>query len=375
MAGQIIRRGDDSWTVRIFLGRATNGKRKYFNHTVRGTKKDAQKLLTAKLREKDLGVLIEPASMPLSEYLAQWLEEVAKSRVRERTFEQYKWLVMGYIGTALGTRCVSDVQPFDVQKFYGDLQKKGLSGRTIRYTHNVFSSAMKQAVKWKMISNNPCDHCDLPRHEKKEMKYLSSEQTNIFLTTAQASKWFVLFLLAIETGMRPEEYLGLQWKDIDFEGSVLVVRRALVWLKGGGFIFTEPKTSRSRRSIPLSNRVTLELRNFKRRQLEKRLILGTEYQNNDLVFASEIGSPLSNKNIANRHFKPLLKKAGLPEIRLYDLRHTTATLLLTANENPKVVSERLGHASISLTLDTYSHVLPTMQKSATEKMERMMSGG
>lgn len=375
MAGQIIKRGDNSWTVRIFLGRDANGKRNYFNQTVRGTKKDAQKFLTAKLREKDLGVLIEPAAMPLREYLTRWLDEVAKPRLRARTHEQYTWLVKGYIEKALGTRRLSDVQPYDVQKFYSDLQKQGLSGRTVRYTHNVLSSALKQAVRWKMISSNPCDHCDLPRHEKKEMKYLSSEQTSRFLSTAKQSKWFVLFLLAIETGMRPEEYFGLQWKDIDFDQGVLVVRRALVFVKGGGFIFTQPKTSRSSRNIPLSIRIISELKDYKRGQLQKRLILGSCYENYDLVFASGLGTPLSNKNIINRHFRPLLKKADLPQIRLYDLRHTTATLLLSANENPKIVSERLGHASIALTLDTYSHVLPSMQKSATAKMEKMMFGG
>ena len=362
MAGQIIKRGEKSWIVRIFLGRDTNGKRRYFNKTIRGTKKEAQKYLTAKLREKDLGGLIEPGLMSLSEYLAQWLDEIAKPRLRERTFDQYTWIATRYIGESIGTNRVSDLQSYEIQKFYGELQKRGLSARTVRYTHNVLSSALKQAVKWKLIANNPCDHCELPRYERREMKYLTSEQTNSFLSTAKESKLFVLFLLAIETGMRPEEYLGLQWKDVDFENGVLVVRRALVWRKGGGFIFTEPKTTRSRRNIPISSRMVGALRIHKRIQLEKRLILGSEYQNFDLVFASEIGTALSNKNIISRHFRPLLKKAGLPQIRLYDLRHTTATLLLTANENPKVVSERLGHASITLTLDTYSHVLPTMQK-------------
>jgi len=374
MTGQIIKRGD-SWTVRIFLGRDTKGKRKYFNKTIKGNKKDAQKYLTAKLREKDLGVFIEPASIALNEYLDKWLEEIAKPRLRESTFTSYKAILENYVKPKLGSKRLSDIQAYEVQKLYSDMKKRGLSSRTIRYTHVVLSSAMKQAIRWKMIMQNPCELCELPRLEKNEMKHLSPEETSKFLQAAKESKYFVLFLLVIESGMRPEEYLSLQWKDIDFEQKALSVRRAIVWKrKGGGFTFTEPKTKKSRRSIPISTSVINALKTHRRKQLEERLKLGADYQNLDLVFTSEIGTPIQPKNLIDRHFKPLLKKAEVPDIRLYDLRHTTATLLLSAGENPKVVSERLGHASIVLTLDTYSHVLPTMQQTATDKLEKMMFG-
>ncbi len=207
-----------------------------------------------------------------------------------------------------------------------------------------------------------------------EMMYFTPEETAKFLDAAKGDKYFPVFLLAIETGMRPEEYLGLQWKDIDFQNKILSVRRALIVKKGGGFIFTEPKTKKSRRSIPISNSALNALKTHRRNQLEERMKLGANYENFDLVFASEIGTPLLHGNLLRRHFKPIRDKAGLPKIRLYDLRHTTATLLLSAGENPKVVSERLGHASIVLTLDTYSHVLPTMQKTATDKIEKLMRG-
>lgn len=210
--------------------------------------------------------------------------------------------------------------------------------------------------------------------EKTEMNYFTPEETGRFLQAAKDDKYFAVFLVAIETGMRPEEYLGLQWKDVDFDNKVLSVRRAVVICKGGGFIFTEPKTKKSRRSTPLSNSVINALKTHRRHQLEERLKLGGSYRNFDLVFASEIGTPLLHQNLTRRHFKAIRDKAKLPKIRLYDLRHTTATLLLSAGENPKVVSERLGHASIVLTLDTYSHVLPTMQKDATDKIEKLMFG-
>jgi len=372
MAGQIIKRGDKTWLVRIFTGRDAKGKRRYFNKTIHGTKRDAQKYLTAAQRDKDLGVFVEPAMLPLTDYLNKWLETVARARVRERTFEGYEWLLRRYVVPKLGARRLADVQALDVQTLYNDLLKNGISAKTIRNLHQVFSSALTQAVRWKMLAQNPCALVELPRRERKEMRCLSGEEVSRFLQMAREDKWFAAFLVAIETGMRPEEYLGLQWKDVDFERSVVTVRRALVWRKGGGFIFTEPKTARSRRSIPLSAPTLETLRKHRSKQAEERLKLGADYVNHNLIFATELGTPLLWRNLTRRHFKPLLKKTGLPDVRLYDLRHTCATLLLSAGENPKVVSERLGHASVTLTLDTYSHVLPTMQQGATEKLERML---
>jgi len=374
MTGQIVKRGENTWYIRIFLGRDADGKRKYFNKTIHGTKKEAQKFLTAKTREKDLGVFVEPAAMPLNEYLDRWLFDVAKNKLRARTFDNYESLLNCHVRKKLGAKRLSDIQAYEVQKLYNEMKKVNYSPKTIRHVHNVLSSALKQAVKWKMLMQNPCDICELPRSEKAEMMYFTPEETTKFLDAAKGDKYFPAFLLAIETGMRPEEYLGLQWKDIDFDNKALSVRRALVVKKGGGFIFTEPKTNKSRRSIPISNSLIDALKIHRRNQLEERMKLGASYQIFDLVFASEIGTPLLHGNLLRRHFKPIRDKAKLPKIRLYDLRHTTATLLLSAGENPKVVSERLGHASIVLTLDTYSHVLPTMQKTATDKIEKLMRG-
>ena len=206
------------------------------------------------------------------------------------------------------------------------------------------------------------------------MSCFTSEETAIFLGHAKRDRYYCAFVLAIETGMRPEEYLGLQWKDIDFEHSRLSVRRALIVLKGGGFTFTEPKTSKSRRSIPLSQSAITALKAHRHVQLEARMKISDVYAVNDLVFPSEIGTPTMCGNLDRRHFKKIIKTAGLQKIRLYDLRHTMATLLLSKGIHPKIVSERLGHSSIALTLDTYSHVLPTMQEDATAQIERLMFG-
>ncbi|MGI8638328.1 MAG: site-specific integrase [Pyrinomonadaceae bacterium] len=205
------------------------------------------------------------------------------------------------------------------------------------------------------------------------MDVLSQDEVISFLDALQGERFATMFSFALATGARPEEYLGLQWKDIDFEKGTAIIRRALIThCKGGGWHFSEPKTKQSRRTIPLPVSTVKELRNHRRQQLEAKLKLGTAWNDFDLVFASEIGTPLNPGNVT-RAFKKALKNAEIrTSIRLYDLRHTTATLLLQAGVNPKIVSERLGHSTIVLTLDVYSHVLPSMQKDATEQLEGMI---
>ena len=376
MAGQIIKRGERKFIVRIYMGRDDNGKRLYLNHSINGTRKDAQKYLNTALRDKDLGVFVEPASITVNAYLDKWLSSVVRARVRQPTFDDYEYQLNRFVRPAFGSRKLSDVRPLDVQKLYGQMtNEKGLSPRSVRMVHAVLSNAMKQAVKWNMLARNPCDSAELPRMVRREMQALSPEGAGRFLEAAKDDRHGIVLAFALATGMRPEEYLALKWSDVDLNTGTATVRRTLVWKKGGGWEFGEPKTSRSRRSMPLPRSLVVALAEHRIRQAEARLKKGPKYQNNDLVFATEEGTPVLLRNLTRRHFQPIVKRAGLPEtLRLYDLRHSCATLLLSAGENPKVVSERLGHASIVLTLDTYSHVLPSMQQAATEKLERILYG-
>jgi integrase len=253
------------------------------------------------------------------------------------------------------------------------MKEKGLGSRVSRYCHSILNSALNQAIKWQMLSINPCYAVELPRKENREMAVLTPIEASKFLSKCRDNKHGLIFSVALVTGMRPSEYLGLQWQNVDFNNGVIRVRKTLVWKKGGGWNFGEPKTDRSCRSIPLPLALLKELKVHRIKQQKNRLKLGSAYQNFDLVFATDFGTPLNARNIDQRYFKEILKAAGLNEkLRLYDLRHTCATLLLSAGENPKVVSERLGHASVVLTLDTYTHVLPDMQKAATEKLEKML---
>jgi integrase len=376
MAGQLIQRGERTWLVRVFLGRdSRTGKRRFHNHTIKGNKKDAQRYLNGRLREIDLGTFVEPSRESLNEYLDKWLK-TAKQKLSERTHTDYEELLERYVREEFGEKKLSDLRPLDIQGLYTKMQERGLSARTVRYTHAVLSSALKQAVKWGMLAQNPASLVDLPKQTRKEMQALSPEEAARFLKAADDDRYGVLFTLALITGMRPEEYLGLQWKDVNLEKGIVTVQRTLVWRrKGGGYYFGEPKTSKSRRNIPIPFSLVRALTEHRRRQMEERLKAGAMYQNLDLVFTTADGGPLMVQNLFRRHFKPILKKAGLPlSIRLYDLRHSCATLLLAAQENPKVVSERLGHATITLTLDTYSHVLPSMQRAASDKLEDMLYG-
>lgn len=338
------------------------------------TKKNAETYLTAKLRDKDLGINIEPAAESLNKYLDKWLDTAAKPRLRTRTFDDYTSLLKRYVRDPLGAIKLSDLRPVDIQRLYRKMQDDGLSPRVIRYTHAVLSSALKQAVKWEIIFRNPAAVVDLPRQARKEMRAMTLDEASKFLDAVKGTRMSALFIFALTTGMRPQEYLALKWSDIDLKKGTAIVHRAIVWSqkKGVGWHFDEPKTSRSRRTLPLPASTVKALIEHRRRQGEERLRVGSEWQDHALVFTTKFGNPIDIPTLTKQWFKPALVKAELPVFRLYDLRHTHATLLLSNGENPKVASERLGHSTIVLTLDTYSHVLPDMQKEAARRIERVL---
>lgn len=373
MRGQIIEKSKGVWLIRI-QNRLSNGKRKSLAKQIRGTKNDAEKYLTAWLRDMDRGIFIEPSRQTLNEHLDEFLK-IVKPRVAEQTFNGYEMMLRVHIRPKVGEMKLADIKILTVQKIYAEMQETGSSPRTIQYAHTVFSMAMKKAVELGSIVNNPCDFAELPKQTKKETKAFSHQQAQIFLAAAKENKHSLIFEIALASGMRPEEYLALRWSDISFEKGTATVQRALVWNRtGGGFKFAEPKTRKSRRTIPLPKSILPRLRGHRRKQLEMRLKAGAAWNDHDLVFTSEIGTPLNARNLAQRHFTKILEAAGLSgeDFVLYSLRHSCATLLLSAGENPKVVAERLGHTSVKMTLDTYSHVLPDMQEAATDKLETML---
>jgi integrase len=370
-SGNIKKKRDGVFLVSIFLGRDANGKRRYVAKQINGTLKDAQKYLNAALRDKDQGIFIEPSALTVNKYLDKWLEAAARPRVSRRTADGYAGVLERYIREPIGQKRLDKLQPLDIQDVYGKMQARGLSAMVVRHTHSALHNALKQAVKWGLLYRNPADSLDLPKVPHKERRVLSPDEAAAFLKAADVMPHGLIFEFALTTGMRPEEYLAVQWSDVDMVSGAVQIKRALVRHKKS-WSFEEPKTARSRRTVFLPAPLLQKLAVHKREQSAARLKLGAAWHAHDLVFCSEEGTPHTIPNLTYRYFRPILEKAELPRIRLYDLRHTCATLLLMAEENPKVVSERLGHSTIVLTLDTYSHVLPTMQQRATARLEKLL---
>jgi integrase len=226
--GQIIRRGERTWLVRMYLGRdAQTRERKYFNHTIHGPAKQAQMYLTKKLRERDLRRGVEGIELTLDEYLDRWLQTAAKPRLRPKSYDDYESLLRRYIRPVLGDKLLSSVSTLDIQGAYQQMIDAGLSSRTVRYTHAVLRSAMRQASKWKLLFEDPIAGVQLPRDCRCQITVLSLEQVRAFLKTALATPLGPVFAVAVTTGMRPSEYLGLKWSDVDWQrGTVSVTRLA-----------------------------------------------------------------------------------------------------------------------------------------------------
>lgn len=306
-------------------------------------------------------------------FFDQWLED-KKSDIVPSTWTRYREL-LAHVNRAMGDQQLTRLNPAMFQRLYTRLQNEGLSSTTTHHIHAVTQEALDAALQYGLIAANPLAAIKGPRMEQTEMQTLDPQQTRMLLGAARGNNWEALYILAISTGMRQGELLGLHWADVDLERGFLQVRYTLSSARGGGFRLGQPKTKRSRRRIDLSPHVIAALREHKVRQAEQRLKMGALWDSDsfpDLVFPNEIGRPMSGGNLLRRSFWALLEKAHLPRIRFHDLRHTAATLMIMEGYSAKTVSERLGHASVNITLDRYSHVLPSMQKEVATALDNIM---
>lgn len=381
MAGQIIKRGERTWLVRIFLGRDEKGKRQYLNKTIHGTKADAQRYAREKERDKDLGLCVEPSIISVNTYLDQWLASITK-QVRPNSHEWYTRALKSYVRPTLGNLKLSQVQPRHIQALYTALQNH-LAARTVRHVRGIVNAAFNQAVTLRMIAQNPAAGIKTPPLVRKEMHTLSPEEAARFCEAAKADEQQgVAFVFALLTGLRPEEYIGLQWSCLELEHlcedgqrrGVVHVRRTVVAGKGNrGWYWGAPKSPKSRRSVYFPVWLSRELAEHRKRQNEWRMRMRHIYQDHDLVFATKTGTPHDRNHLTVRHFKPILKRAGVSSgFRLYDLRHSFVTLSLLAGIDVKTISEQAGHASVAFTLDNYAHVLPRMQHGASDKLDTIL---
>jgi integrase len=348
---------------------APDGQRRYVSAKNKG---DAERALRQAMTDADRGLLFEAGILTVEEYMIRWLADSVRGTVRRTTFERYEQITRKHIVPEVGRVKLKALTPAHVRGLYRKKLEAGLSARTVQYVHVTLHKALKQAVSDGLIPRNSTEAVNPPQVRREEMRPLTAEQVRMLLDAAKGDRLEALYVSAVTTGLRQGELLGLKWDDVDLDTGTLQVRRTLTTAKDGP-VLSAPKTKGSRRSVKLSQTALEALRSHLARHLEEIDRVGSLWRENGLIFASETGEPLKRHYITTHRFKPLLKRAGLPQIRFHDLRHTCATLLLSKNVNPKIVSEMLGHATIAITLDTYSHVLPTMQESAAKAMEEALS--
>ncbi len=378
MTGKLLQRAPGSWSIILYLGRdPITGKKRQKWHTFRGNKKAAQAELTRLVHEVNTGAYIEPSNLTVSLYLDRWLADYAKSNVAAKTLERYHEIVNKNLKPALGAVPLCNLRPLHIQAYYSQaLQSgrarqregeppRGLSPQTVLHHHRVLREALNRAVKWQLLIRNPADAVEAPKPPRKEMSALNEAETAWLLEVARGTRFYLPILLAVTSGMRRGEFLGLRWHDIDLQAGILAVRRSVEETKAG-VCFKSPKGKQGRQ-IALMQTTIDALMDHLRLQAEQRTTAGSAYRNEDLVCSREDGS-LWKPSTFTADFKRIAKRAGL-KVRLHDLRHSHASQLLVNGVHPKVVSERLGHSTVGITLDIYSHVLPGLQEDAAKKMD------
>jgi integrase len=379
--GHFRKRGE-RWYFWVELERGPDGNRRQFSKGGFRTRKEAEKAFAETRDQIRQGSFVAPANTTVESFLvAEWLPAIRAS-VRPGTHDLYAKMVGAYIVPTLGPRRLADVTPGQLNALYAALllngrrqpgtRPAGLSPKTVRHVHTLLHKAFSDAVRWGHLGRSPADRAEPPRPRTPEMKVWDLTQLRRFLTQVESDRLSPVWLLMATTGMRRGELVGLRWADVDLDGGRVSIVQTHV-LVNRQVIVSEPKTLKGRRSIALDATTVGALRQFRRRQLEERLRYGELWTDTGLVVVHDDGTAI-NPRLLSSWFAQNARKAGLPPIRLHDLRHSYATAALTAGIPAKVVSERLGHANIAITLDTYSHVLPNMQEQAAEQVAQLILG-
>lgn len=350
------------------------GKRKRIVRRVEGRKPDAEREMANIIRELEQGTYIEPSKTTVAEYLNYWLEAYALTNLAPSTFASYNRIINAHIIPNLGGIELVKLHPLQIQSYYSKaLQegrrdgKGGLSARTVQYHHRVLREALQHAIQWQMLNRNPADATQPPKPEKAEIHPLDPDELDRLMEhlDGHRDKW--LFMFAAYSGMRQGELLALRWSDVDIDCNepYASIRRTVGWINGKGFVFRNiGKSKKALRNIELLDAAVYALRK-QRKQLAEEKLSAYEYEDMDLVFPNLVGRPYNPSDLTGR-FKEEVKKAGF-DIRFHDLRHTFATMMLKLGVHPKIVQEILGHETIGITMDTYSHVIKGMQQEAVTK--------
>ncbi len=371
MTGHIRKRETKqgiSWQLILDKGEDGTGKRLRDYYTL-PSKKEATALLNEKLAEYNKGTYIESSQMTVKECIDEWLRVYAYPRLAVNTVRGYEVNFNHHTIPYIGNIRVQKLSPAMIQSMYDTLKDKGLSPRSIKYVHTTLHEVLKYAYKMQIIPRNPTEFVSVPKQQKYEAQVYDREEVGKLLEAVKGTRLDIPVRLAVGLGLRRGELLALQWEDIDFKENTAYIHRNLTCTQNQ-YLFGEPKTKSGIRllSVPLS--LMEALRQHKVRQMENKLLYGKEYQENHLICCRRDGRPIHTATFS-QEFNRFLKQHELKHIRLHDLRHTNATLMLQMGIPAKVASERLGHANISITLDTYTHAVKELNQEAAEKLDNI----
>jgi integrase len=377
--GHFKKRGA-SWYYWAELDPGPDGRRRQQSKGGFRTRKDAERAFAELRDDVRRGAHVSASKMTLGRFLTdEWLPAIRAS-VRPTTWDHYWRNVDAHLGPALGSVQLQGLTPARLNAFYARMLESGrrrgggsLSPKTVRHVHTMLHKALEDAVRWGRVSQNVADRAQPPKPGTAEMKVWSTDQIRSFLDFVRDDRLYAAWLLLATTGMRRGEVLGLRWRDVDLGAGRLSVVHTLT-VAHYQVRVSEPKTGKGRRSVSLDPETVAALRAHRKLQREERLAWGEAWEDTGLVFTQEDGT-LIHPHQFSRFFERHVQRSGLPRIRLHDVRHSYATAALAAGIPAKVVSERLGHANVSITLDTYSHVLPALQEDAAHKVARLILGG
>lgn len=305
----------------------------------------------------------------MAEHLQQWLKDYVQPNLSPRTAEGYEHICNHHFVPCLGNVRLNELKPEHLQRYYSEKLSNGLSAQTVRHHHTCLHKALQTALEWGLLARNPADAVRPPRAQGIEMQTYDEDDMVTFLKAARQTPYFALFHTALFTGMRRSEFLALRWCDLDLLLCRAYVTRTLHVLKGGRVVIRPPKSAKGKRMIDLTPENASVLREYREKQRLERAMLGKPLADDDLVFSDLEGKPLLPNTVTHAWIK-LLRRTGLKPIRLHDARHSHASIMLKQGTHPKIVPERLGHSSIQITLDTYSHVAPGLQEAAAKRFDQ-----
>lgn len=380
--GSVLKRGKDSWRLQVNCGMDAEDKQIRKTKTIHAaSKKEAEKELAKFIAEIEKGQFIEPTKLTFADFTYRWLRDYAEKNLAPKTVFRYKQILKSRVLPAMGYLKIEKITPVHLMEFYANLQEDGiredgksgvLSAATILYHHRVISSILNDAVQWQVIASNPASRVKPPKGTKIQAACYDEEQTAALLEALEREdiKYKVMVHLALFTGLRRGELMGLEWQDLNFEKNILDIRQASQYLPGQGTFTKKPKNQSSVRFLCLPSSLMALLKQYKAHQAEERLKAGIQWQGSERIFTTQKGGTM-HPDTVSRWFPKFLKRQGLPELPFHGLRHTAATMLINQGLPAKSISGRMGHSNIGTTFDIYGHYLKSADRESADRLEEV----